>query len=74
MDEKPFGGWISSFKPFKTLWLEHIGFHHLPVKNNETSSSWFKKNKSYGLTSLKLTAKAPENGWLEYFLVSFWGV
>ena len=24
--------------------------------------------------SLKLTAKAPENGWLEYFLVSFWGV
>ncbi len=26
------------------------------------------------LHSLKLTAKAPENGWLEYFLVSFWGV
>ncbi len=26
------------------------------------------------LPSLKLTAKAPENGWLEYFLVSFWGV
>ncbi len=24
------------------------------------------------LHSLKLTAKAPENGWLEYFLVSFW--
>ena len=24
------------------------------------------------LPSLKLTAKAPENGWLEYFLVSFW--
>ena len=21
---------------------------------------------------LKLTAKAPENGWLEYFLLSFW--
>ncbi len=26
------------------------------------------------LPSLKLTAKAPENGCLEYFLVSFWGV
>ena len=24
------------------------------------------------IPSLKLTAKAPENGWLEYFLVSFW--
>ena len=28
-----------------------------------------------GIPSLKLTAKAPENGWLEYeFPVSFWGV
>ena len=26
------------------------------------------------LPSLKLTAKAPGNGWLEDFLVSFWGV
>ena len=26
-----------------------------------------------GTPSLKLTAKAPENEWLEYFLVSFWG-
>ena len=26
-----------------------------------------------GVPSLKLTANAPENGWLEYFLVSFWG-
>ena len=25
------------------------------------------------LPSLKLTAKTTENGWLEYFLVSFWG-
>ena len=25
------------------------------------------------IPSLKLTAKAPENGWLEYFLVSFLG-
>ena len=26
------------------------------------------------IPGLKLTAKAPENGWLEDFLVSFWGV
>ena len=26
-----------------------------------------------GLHSLKLTAKAPENGWLEYFLISLLG-
>ena len=29
-------------------------------------------NMTNRLPSLKLTAKAPENGWLEYFLVSFW--
>ena len=28
--------------------------------------------KESNLPSLKLTATAPENGWLEYFLVSFW--
>ena len=33
-----------------------------------------KKNPEMKLPSLKLTAKAPENGWLEDFLVSFWGV
>ena len=26
----------------------------------------------FGVPSLKLTANAPGNGWLEYFLVSFW--
>ena len=32
------------------------------------------KTKSYLVVpSLKLTAKAPKTGWLEYFLVSFWG-
>ena len=29
-------------------------------------------NTHMGLPSVKLTAKAPENGCLEYFLVSFW--
>ena len=27
----------------------------------------------FGIYGMKLTAKAPENGWLEYFLVSCWG-
>ncbi len=38
------------------------------------SSCVDRKGKLGLLPSLKLTANAPENGWLEYELVSFWGV
>ena len=34
--------------------------------------SWEGGGHTQWIPSLKLTAKAPENGWLEYFLVSFW--
>ncbi len=33
-------------------------------------NSWKKRSE---IPSLKITAKAPENVWLEYYLLSFWG-
>ena len=46
---------------YTTLWQKLV-HHHVSI------TCWL----SWGLLpSLKLTAKAPENGWLEYFLVSF---
>jgi len=47
--------------------LDYFGSDRGKVTKKQNGKSCVNKNPP-----MKLTAKAPENGWLEYFLVSFW--
>ena len=59
--------------PTRTLHRDH-GYTVRGAPNCPLMVDFLLKCFSCCLPSLKLTAKAPENGWLEYDPASFWGV